>query len=65
MSRQTQVEAYERELKALYETFEADADRIDADPSLPLENKVMAGRILRDEFNVEQMLLAIEWGFHV
>lgn len=64
-SQSSQVEGYERELRALYAGFDADADRIDADPNLPLDNKTMAGRILRDEFNDAQMLLAIEWGFYV
>lgn len=61
MSKQAQVEAFERELKALYESFEADADKIDA-TDIPLERKTLAGRILRDEFNVARMILAIEWG---
>lgn len=64
-SQSSQVEGYERELRALYAGFDADADRIVDDPGLTEENKTMACHILRDEFNVAQMVLAIEWGFYV
>ena len=65
MDKQTQVEGYEAELRTLYASFEADADKIDADPRVTIDERIVAGRILRDEFNDAQMLLAIEWGFHV
>jgi hypothetical protein len=64
-SQSNQVEGYERELRALYAEFDADADKIDADPRVTIDERIVAGRILRDEFNDAQMLLAIEWGFHV